>query len=1039
MLVESSVQRNLKGNKALIAPLPNLFKSTFEQAYQQSPGEQWLKQRLAVFDTGKKQKRKEVLEEFLQYMQQSSVTSMQELFSHQAHLFFIRLTSWFAVTLPMFYELALQVKVFLAFLEFREQSFIRAFFESGVVTTLMHTLSVNFDCSDEVRCLVLAAFHKLAANGRYHKELLCAEGLIPKVMDCMSDGMQWETLKYAGRLLCELFRANPKYQHEVIESLQSLLTHKFSLAQRVGMQALISLLAGERHEIPAFLGNSHRHKQLVKLALPLLDSSDMRVGADAYCLICRVVLTFSCDDLLFDFCQSQIAKGDDVEQWLRLELDSHLELTEREPQLREASNQETPFGGWWKLSTERLYKHISIALAQKQGTEGADPAELAKLVKRSNAVFCDAFRKESGQILQWGLLLFVLKRCPQLCHKLVDDGLTETLLMCLLDVARPVQQGAALSELHRLRLMSPLADEIVASVLVKKEAIQATSLVEFMAVAKPADLERARFRLRNVWNSLHCIARCHEAKYCADEVALRQKLLEKDMAEVGIGPSAKGFFITGVNNATEDAQVTDNAAVTSHSADNNFASASDDVIHRAGIGKFDVRRVPVLKPIGGNMGDEHSRIEMGLVEDIPFCGSLSSLIFDPLDISADEESPLIQELRTIEGFGTFRHRSGGAALLRNMDSSCLSSRQSRVSGGFLPRESASRKASHRPTLAHSRALALRHVPPRGIEYTRPKPAPRLERSQSTVSGETDISLYCGSIRDFGDAGELAARSLQSIHEASHMDDMDKGFHDASMAETSAGPEWMQEASLDLPSSGPSMEFLAGGPSLFSDDADTFDLQLSQEDSCGHCCLGGIKEGHGAFVSQRTGLVALLEVPRFLSLEDTDETPKIQKRILQVAQTPHHVCMAFDPLENEQERQHLSTQVTALLHPKTRRLIDDINGAGKFPRKKVSRLGKVPPLNLLRDFSYPSGSVSARANPTEMGWEAGSPQAERQLDNRELGNFPRSARLAPISNSPVITAALGSMWHALDDEHLLLQDAGDRLKSFFPASARSAAQ
>ena len=38
------------------------------------------------------------------------------------------------------------------------------------------------------------------------------------------------------------------------------------------------------------------------------------------------------------------------------------------------------------------------------------------------------------------------------------------------------------------------------------------------------------------------------------------------------------------------------------------------------------------------------------MEEIPFCGSLNSLIFDPLDISADEESPLIQELRTIEGY-----------------------------------------------------------------------------------------------------------------------------------------------------------------------------------------------------------------------------------------------------------------------------------------------------------------------------------------------------------------------------------------------------
>merc|ERR1719198_1119211 len=103
-----------------------------------------------------------------------------------------------------------------------------------------------------------------------------------------------------------------------------------------------------------------------------------------------------------------------------------------------------------------------------------------------------------------------------------------------------------------------------------------------------------------------------------------------------------------------------------------------------------------------------------------------------------------------------------------------------------------------------------------------------------------------------------------------------------------------------------------------------------------------------FVSHRTPLVAVLEVPKTQGLEDADKTPPIQKRILKVAPTPYHICMAFDPFENEREREHLSTQVTALLHPKTRRLVEDIGGAGKFPRKLVirhPRPGKVPPLHI----------------------------------------------------------------------------------------------
>jgi len=676
--MEAASVQTIRYNQGLLAPLPNLFRATFESAHQQSPGETWLKQRMMVFDAGSKQRRKHVLEEFLEYMQHSTATSMQELFSHQAHLFFIRLTSWFAVTLPMFYELPLQVKVFLSFLEFHEQSFVRAFFESGAVATLMHTLSVNFDGTDEIRCLVIMAFKKLAAHGRYHKELLCAEGLISKVMDCMSGGMQWETLKCAGRLLCELFCANPKYQHEVLETLQSLLSHKLPLTQRVGAQAVISLLHGDREEISLLLRNTPRHIQLIQLSLPLLDSADLRVGADAYCLVCRLVVSFDCDELLYKFCESQILDGDNLDEWLRLELDSQnsqIRRTADDPGIHATGNQQTPFGGWWNMSTERLYNNIQRGLAENEAAEGGlcGTEDVVKLVKKSNADFCEAFRKESSQVLKWSLMLFILKRCPRLCHQLVDEGLTETLLMCLLDVAHPVRQGAALSELHRLQLVSTLATKIVADVIVKPNLIHATSLVEFMQLAKPVDLDRARYRLRNIWNSLHCIKSCHEPRFSADELNLRQKLLEKEMMdEVGVEPNAKGFFLTDVITTDKDARAAEkekeDMLTNSKGFDNSDTLSIDDIVHRSGKDKFDVRRAPTQKSSGGGgFGDEHSRIEMGPMEEIPFSGSLSSLMFDPLDVSADEESPLIQEMRTIQGLGEIRslNKKKGKSVIRS--------------------------------------------------------------------------------------------------------------------------------------------------------------------------------------------------------------------------------------------------------------------------------------------------------------------------------------------------------------------------------------
>merc|ERR1719253_971543 len=92
-----------------------------------------------------------------------------------------------------------------------------------------------------------------------------------------------------------------------------------------------------------------------------------------------------------------------------------------------------------------------------------------------------------------------------------------------------------------------------------------------------------------------------------------------------------------------------------------------------------------------------------------------------------------------------------------------------------------------------------------------------------MSQLTEISLRCGDIHDLGDPEHLApCHSCQEGHD-------EKAFHNHSLAETSAGPEWLtQEPSFEFPSSGPSlelhgsgpsMELLTGGPSLMSENSD----------------------------------------------------------------------------------------------------------------------------------------------------------------------------------------------------------------------------
>mmetsp|Transcript_26796 Transcript_26796/g.46784 ORF Transcript_26796/g.46784 Transcript_26796/m.46784 type:complete len:1092 (-) Transcript_26796:41-3316(-) len=1041
-----------RSDKSLISPLPNLFRATFENAHRQSPGEQWLQLRIAAFDAGKKQKRKEVLQEFLEYMQNSSAASMEELFSNQAHLFFIRLTSWFAVTLPMFYELALQLKVFMAFIELREQVFIRAFFESGAVVTLMNTLSVNFDATDEVRCLAILCLHKLASNGRYYKEMLCAEGLVQCVVDCVSDGLQWETIKCAGRLLCEVFRANPRYQVEVLDQLQGLMTHKLPLAQRVGTQAIISLLMGERHSIPSLLQSPERHDHLISRALPLLDSRDLRVGADAYCLVCRLVCAFGCDNQLFEYARQQLKLGaESIEDWLQLELEAQTHQAESESRPQSSTN--TSQKGWLSISSETLYKNISQAMAQHPPTEGSRDSDMISFLSQKNVHFGEAFRKEAGHILKWALLLFLVKRNKNLCNELVKHGLTEALLMCLLDVARPVQQAAALAELHRLQLLSNQAKRIVETVLGKGEITRAMTLFQFMQAARPGDLERARCRLRNMrmsGDSMQKRTSAGQTTFKASEFSLKQRLIEEEMSSsINVSSAAPGTFLTGDPDQSEEA---------ASSKPKTPMDKTDDPheVHRSGRDKFDVQRVPMLKTGTSHPDEDHSGIEMGTVIEIPFCGSLSSLLFDPLDITADEESPLIQELRTIEGFGTFHRFSPSVNKRRGADAApspaspatTMSKRRQALEG--LPK-----KASHRLDAEHKRELVLRGLPPPGVEARRkPKPITGLPgRPLSAASESTMISLRTGHLEELSPGLRIDHSNLDLGARVQRRRGKLTEDHSMSLAETSVGQDWPQELSHEMPSTDTfvplhsvSMDTLVAQNSVTTMQSDSLDLQCG---ICGldagpshvcsaHCLhpshLGPIQEGPPGRVAQRAPIAAVIEVPRKqLDGDQGDATPPVQKRILQVAPAPHHKCLAFDASDIERDREKVLEESLELMHPRTQRLFKDIREAGSFSRKNAgpnvgrwqfSKLGMDSPI---------SGPWSARER-RKVGPEDG---AVSVAGTEESSRAPsRLAAGLTMSGDPLPSGEAVipdfSAFSAFDP-----QDAESKLKSFFPASARAA--
>eukprot|EP00746_Dinoflagellata_sp_MGD_P089521 gnl/MRDRNA2_/MRDRNA2_35330_c0_seq1.p1 gnl/MRDRNA2_/MRDRNA2_35330_c0~~gnl/MRDRNA2_/MRDRNA2_35330_c0_seq1.p1 ORF type:complete len:1020 (+),score=186.88 gnl/MRDRNA2_/MRDRNA2_35330_c0_seq1:75-3134(+) len=1004
---EHSAQFHFSRYAPIPAQLPNLFHATFEQGRKLSAGESYMQKTIREFDAGRKTKRKAILEGFLEYVGRESRCGVEDTFRHHAHLFFMRLTSWFSVTLPMFYELPLQLKVFQAFLEFHEQVFVEAFFESGVVVPLMHTLSVSFDVPDEVRCLSLVVLQKLAANGRHCKELLCANHLVDRVVECVSDGLKWETLKQAGRLLCELFRGNPLHQAEVLDALESLLAHRLPITQRIGCQSLITLLSEGSHN--PLLREKERHNALTTQALALLESHDIRVGADAYCLLCRLVTCFGCDSLLFSFARAQLrTEKECTDEWLRLELEAQKHHEHGGSSDHVATDSAAmPFGGRLHGTTNCLRRRIVENLQTGTGTED-DTFEGAQ---KNNAEFRQAFSAEAGHLLKWGVLLFLVKRNQGLCAELVEHGLTETLLMCLLDVSQPVRQAAALTELHRLRLLSKRAEVIVESVLVKKELLSAMSLHDFMSKATESDLQRARYLLRNMQASDRRNA------YSAKEFALQQSLLEKDMTGIledqDAAPTATTNFLTEVpEEAKEDQKVDDDAAegvAPAPSKERSLAATGgveevaeavvedkvqqkEDEIPRFGKDTIPVQRVPESKS-GMGLNKEDYKLEVPLVEEIPFCGSLSSLLFDPLELTADEESPLVQEVRGVAAVGSLR---------KAVDTTVqpLSSRRT-----------GPRKPSHRPGPGLQRALALnmRNLDLRpqidqdksamkGAGYPR-RP---MSVTESVCSSRTDLSVKCG-----------------HPDEASMMHGHDPY---GSMQETTVGPNTsVNEFSRELPSTeyhSMSRDLqLAGGPSIFSDGPsyDALDREMAQH---GQSQLSLHSHDHGdgcchhpqQTVGDRSTVVTAID---HSGVNAPGKKRINRKQVLHVAPPVEHDCLVFDKGEQERQRQRCADSISKLLHPKTQQKFADLKDAGGFPRRFTRR-------------QIPADSRFAMKGVVEP--QAATQPAQR-VPSRGIG-FSAGQPVGETPESPNVDQSILPPVHAR-----LAQGGGDKdiLRSVFPAS------
>lgn len=540
--------------------------------------------------------------------------------------------------------------------------------------------------------------------------------------------------------LCELFRSNPNYQSDVMVALHLLLVPtKPALAQRVSLAALAQLVDED-------YAGSDWPNQLIPQLLILLEGRDLRVSADSYCLLCSLVRRFRCDTMLWDFAR-QLNQPQDVDAWAVVEV-----AAAKAPAVQAPEN-----------LAKRLKLQTDAEIVRVSGSEAAD--------------YGASCHEEAVSVLKLSLVMFLVKRSQDLCRELVNKGLTESLLMCLLDVSRPMRQAAVLTELHHLQLLSPHAKNIVETVLVKREMLRALTAEQLMATASGEDLAKARRRLRAMQRNRGAAFNTLKVQHSADEHELQQRILDQQMADsLGIkGPSSNAFLTEPLDDTEVEAE------------------KDEAQVPRGGSGCYPVSRVPVGSSSSGpvSRGTDQGAFARGyeLEHDIreepttepTVLTALRNVLSEPLTRESAEQSSLLTEVKQL----------------------CLSARRPPVQ----PQVPAQRhehpsllKVEER-SVQHRRALIMRRAVRRRPMGEASKGS-RFRSGDETPASEADseaTSLVC--VAEAHDTAAMA-RSAQSVGwervSSASVKQPRKAGHwpEISVVDTSIGPDMSQEFSCE---------------------------------------------------------------------------------------------------------------------------------------------------------------------------------------------------------------------------------------------------
>ncbi|CAL1136802.1 unnamed protein product [Cladocopium goreaui] len=600
-------------------------------------------------------------------------------------------------------------------------------------------------------------------------------------------------------------------------------------------------------------------------------------------------------------------------------------------------------------------------------------AEIVRVSGSEAADYGASCHEEAVSVLKLSLVMFLVKRSQDLCRELVNKGLTESLLMCLLDVSRPMRQAAVLTELHHLQLLSPHAKNIVETVLVKREMLRALTAEQLMATASGEDLAKARRRLRAMQRNRGAAFNTLKVQHSADEHELQQRILDQQMADsLGIkGPSSNAFLTEPLDDTEVEAE------------------KDEAQVPRGGSGCYPVSRVPVGSSSSGpvSRGTDQGAFARGyeLEHDIreepttepTVLTALRNVLSEPLTRESAEQSSLLTEVKQL----------------------CLSARRPPVQ----PQVPAQRhehpsllKVEER-SVQHRRALIMRRAVRRrpmgeaskGSRFRSGDETPASEAdSEATslvcVAEAHDTAAMARSAQSVGwECGSLASRaSLKRQREAAS-----KGYQlvgepaghwpEISVVDTSIGPDMSQEFSCEDVSqemlsmslqevSAHEISMMTTGTAATAGSLQPGShLAGSQMAASSHAALPEIEEEEEQLrprVLQSAGLAALVALP-------TDpvpgKLPTFRKKLLCVAAPPYHNCVAFS--SSAQEQAHLERVPTS-------QLLERIAEAGKFPRRWLRKHSTDEAPSSAREHTPhtprlpPLQPVSARDKPRLTRWQ-----------------------------------------------------------------------